>query len=252
MIPHLAITPPDVPPRQFELQAEGGELKLKEDGYHILVTQSPSEDTWEFRLSSARSSTENRLKILLWEHDVPTASKASLSERYANLLPRDSIAAKVNYSDAAGNVFELRRLTDFTWAQLADLLNVDRRTLNNWVKGATIRDQNRLHIAKTLEVLRLADCGSSKLNGTALHEKRMPRDPSPYVSIRAGNYDVARENLSPGLASSKKWRVVLDTSSWIGEYQPFATHDAADGTELVEALPDAPEPGYRKRTIKRG
>ena len=252
MIPYVAVDPPHVPPIQFENQAEGRAIEFKEGGYHIVITKSHSDGAWDFALSSVQSGIGDRLGILLWEDDFPTASRASLLERFSSLLPRRNIAANVDYADASGNVFELRRLTGFTWARLADLLNVDRRTLNNWVKGASIRDRNRRHIARTLEVLRLADRGSSKVNSSALQERTKPQDPSPFESIRAGNYEVARGNLSLGLASSEKWRVVLETSSWTGEYQSFAIHEAADGTELMEALPYVSEPGYRKRKIKRG
>jgi len=255
MIPHVAISPPNfppVPPKRFELEAEEQVLEAREDGSSFFVTYHYAGRSWENAFSSGRSSDMDRLRILIWELDAPTASKAGLSERYANLLRDDSFIANVNQSDSVGNVFELRRLTGFTWARLADLLNVDRRTLNNWIKGAGIRDLNRSHIAKSLEVLRSGDCGSSRMNAKALDEVRMPGEPSAYEAVKAGKYTVAMESLAPALATSERREVILNSSSWIGEFQPFAMHEAAEGSGLVEALPDIPEPTYSKRPIKRG
>ena len=190
---------------------------------------------------------------LLWqEPPTHTASWINLIELYIDRLHAEERAASVNIDDAPENLFELRRLTGFTWTHLANLLNVDRRTLNNWVKGAKIREQNRLHIAKTLKVLRFADRGSAELNSTALNRQRVWSKLSPFEAIRTGDYEIAKQWLSHGLSRFNRWQATIDTTPQIGEFQPMAMHADADGTETIEPLPDEPEPVSRKRQIRHG
>ncbi|MCY3768632.1 MAG: hypothetical protein OXG56_04595 [Gammaproteobacteria bacterium] len=176
-----------------------------------------------------------------------TVSSVIFSESFADLFRAEKRAASVNTADAPENLFELRRLTGFTWTRLAILLNVTRRTLNNWVKGAKIRNTNHEHIAKTLEVLRFADRGSAELNATVLDEQSTAYEPTPFEAIRTQDYDAAKRYLSHGVSRPHGYGV----ASWTGEFQPMFFHADADGTEAMEPLPDEPTPISRKRKIKR-
>ena len=163
-------------------------------------------------------------------------------------------AASVQETNAAENLFELRRLTGFTWQHLADLLKVDRRTLHNWVKGGRIRKANQQHIAETLSVLLYADRGSAEENAAAINEPFLMGE-TPFQAIQAGQYLVARRFLSHG--QSRSWparsaRSASGRASWMGEFQPLLMHEDADGSETIGALPDEPRPAPRKRRIKRG
>ena len=190
---------------------------------------------------------------LLWqEPPTHTASWISLIERYIDILYAEERAASVNIDDASENLFELRRLTGFTWTDLASLLNVDRRTLHNWVRGAKIREQNRLHIAKTLKVLRFADRGSAELNSAALNKQDVRNKLSPFEAIRTSDYELAKQWLSHGLSRPNRWQATTDSTLQIGEFQPMLIHADADGTEMIEPLPDEPEPVSRKRQIRHG
>lgn len=180
------------------------------------------------------------------ESPTSTTSWTSLIELISDLLRAERRAASVNISDAPENLFELRRLTGFTWIRLADLLGVDRRTLNNWVKGAKIRQLNREHIAKTLEVLRFADRGSVEYNAEALDKRH--DGSSPFKAIQTKNYEIAKHYLSYGLSRPYGWHASTDSTSWLGEFQPMVLHA---GTEMVEPFPDEPALVSRKRSIKR-
>ena len=168
------------------------------------------------------------------------------------LLQARQRAASVNITNASENLFELRRLTGFTWTRLARLLNVDRCTLNNWVKGAKIREKNCEHIGKALEVLRFANQGTSELNAAALDEHCAPHDVSPFESLRLKNYETAKQYLSHGLSWPHVQYAAKDAASWPGEFRPIAMHPDADGTEKIKPLPDEAALAYRKRGIKRG
>ena len=187
---------------------------------------------------------------LLWQVPTHTASWISRIERCIDILHAQERTASVNIYDAPENLFELRRLTGFTWTHLASLLNVDRRTLNNWVKGAKIREQNRLHIAEALKVLRFADRGSAELNFAGLNKQDARHKLSPFEAIQAGYYELAKQWLSHGLSRPNRWQVTTDTTPQIGEFQPIVIHADADGTEIIEPLTDEPEPVSRKRQIR--
>ncbi len=193
-----------------------------------------------------------RISMLPQEPSTRTASRIDWVEYYSDIFYTMERAASVNIDDAPENLFELRRLTGFTWAHLASLLNVDRRTLNNWVKGAKIREQNRLHIAETLKVLRFVDRGSAELNSAALNKHDVRIKLSPFEAIRIGNYELAKQWLSHGLSRPNNWQVMTDTTHQIGEFQPMVMHADADGTEMIESLPDEAEPVSRKRQIRHG
>ncbi len=181
-----------------------------------------------------------------------TASWIGVPEYFIDRLHAEERAISVNIDDVSENLFELRRLTGFTWTHLANLLNVDRRTLNNWAKGAKLREQNCLHIAKTLKVLRYADRGSAELNSSALNEPHAWNEPNPFEAIRTGDYETAKQWLSHGLSRPDSWQAATDSTPLLGEFQSMVMHAGADGTELIDPLPDEPEPVSRKRQIRHG
>ncbi len=202
--------------------------------------------------SSSYPGTLETLPIRFWlESHLSTTSWLSVSDEFAGWIQAERRAALVKISTASENLFELRRLTGFAWNQLARLLNVDRRTLNNWVKGAKIREKNKEHIAKTLQVLRYADRGSAVLNAAALCELPGPNQPSPLEEIQRGNYENAKRCLSYGIQRPDYWDVTRKLTLGSGGLQPLLMHGSADGKERIAPLPDEPAPASRKRTIRR-
>ena len=178
-------------------------------------------------------------------------SRPSSIWRNANLSRAEERTTSVNIADASENLFEIRRLTGFSWPQLANLLDVTRYTLNKWVKGAEIKGKNRKHVAETLKVLRYADKGSAESNAEELN-KQNESQKSPIELIRLKDYEVAKQLLSYGPSRPQRRLTDTDTATWIGEFQPLLIHPNADGTEKVETLHHVPEPVSRKRTITRG
>lgn len=160
-------------------------------------------------------------------------------------------ANAVNREKATENVFEIRRLTGFTRQQLAEILNVDRRTIHNWMQRGTIKRTDREHIAETLAVLRFADRGLSEENAKAMTERSQEFGMTPLEAIKEHQYSVARQCLSPGPGRPQLVRKASDPASWIGEFQPLLMHEGADGSESSEPLPEAPRPASRRRKIIR-
>lgn len=242
---------PSMPPMHFEHRVDFSEQSSWDDAPRAPVASAVE----SVLLGWSKSSSHPIREISYPVESTPTARTASeidFLEILAKLLQAEQRASSVNFANASENLFEIRRLTGFTWARLSSLLNVDRRTLNNWAKGAKIRKKNREHIGRALEVLRFSDRGSSELNAAALDKYGTPYELSPFEAISQKNYEAAKQYLSYGLSRPHNQYVATDTASWIGEFQQITMHSDADGTEKIEPLPDEPMPAYRKRKIKRG
>ena len=75
-----------------------------------------------------------------------------------------SIGATANVGTA---IAELRRLTGFTWEQLARLLKVSRRSVHFWASGKVMSFGNEEHLQRILAVARKLDRGSVSANRAA-------------------------------------------------------------------------------------
>ena len=250
MIDDAVVEFPVEPPTCFERKADFRNPDPWQADSKIPGSVLIGNSLWNSISSSSCLGGLKNLPLSLLESRTSTASRINLIEN--DRLHAEERAASVSVENASENLFELRRLTGFTWTHLANLLNVDRRTLNNWARGMKIRAQNRGHIAKTLEVLRFADRGSVELNSAALNEQHVQHELSPFEAIRAGNYEIAKQRLSHGPSRPDRWQAVTDAKSWFSEFQPIVMHADADGTETIEPLPDEPEPVSRKRPIRHG
>ena len=62
---------------------------------------------------------------------------------------------------ARDGIFELRRLTGFTWDELALLLSVTRRSLHLWANGGPINTPNEKRVRDLLVTMRKLDRGNA-------------------------------------------------------------------------------------------
>jgi len=69
-------------------------------------------------------------------------------------------------------IMELRRLAGLTWEQLADLLDVARRSLHFWASGKPVNAANEERLRRVLAAVRQADRGSAALNRMLLLQDR--------------------------------------------------------------------------------
>ena len=185
-------------------------------------------------------------------YPAPTKSRPTFISHSDNWIHAEIHTTSVSIEDASENLFEIRRLTGFSWDKLASLLNVDNHILNDWVMGAKIQDRYREHIAKTLEVLRFGNRKYTESNEAGLKEQGEQHDLGIFKAVRARDYEKAKQYLYFGFYQPHSKEATTDTTSWIGEYQPMLMHPDADGTEKIEALPDEPTPEAIKRPIRRG
>lgn len=120
--------------------------------------------------------------------------------RLQRAVEQTTAGAAVAVAEPAGAaVGELRRLSGFTWEQLARLFNVSRRSLHFWASGKPMAPGNEEHLQRLLAVVRKIDRGSASANRAVLLGVR--EDGSlPLDLLAAGDYDRALALLGPGEA----------------------------------------------------
>ena len=120
--------------------------------------------------------------------------------RWQRPVEQTTAGAAVAVAEPAGApIGELRRLSGFTWEQLARLFNVSRRSLHFWASGKPMTPANEEHLQRLLAVVRKIDRGSASANRAVL--LGVPEDGSlPFDLLAAGDYDRVLSLLGPGEA----------------------------------------------------
>lgn len=122
-----------------------------------------------------------------------TSTESALPPSMVSRSPRPAqqttSGMSVMLADRAGAaIAELRRLSGFTWDQLARLFNVSRRSLHFWASGKAMTPANEEHLQRLLAVLRKIDRGSAAANRAALFAVR-DGAVIPFDLLAAGHYD---------------------------------------------------------------
>lgn len=115
-------------------------------------------------------------------------------------VERTTAGASTVLVDRAGAaIAELRRLSGFTWDQLARLFDVSRRSLHFWASGKAMTPSNEEHLQRLLAVVRRIDRGSASTTRAALLAVREDGT-MPFDLLAAGNYERVLGLLGPGEA----------------------------------------------------
>ena len=138
-------------------------VRRESDPFLLLLLQ------YNLPSSAHPPASTDYVRLALMREDA-TSSRMTFVDIPSDLLEEARAFSGVNLAKANENVFEIRRLTGLGWGQLAGMLDVDRRTVHNWVKGFDVRPRNRERIADTLTVLRRIDRGSTQENLVLLQE----------------------------------------------------------------------------------
>lgn len=180
------------------------------------------------------------------EKDQPSGHlDTELSDLLALVKPKTENCL-IGQNDPDRKIFKLKHLTGFDWDELANLLNVGKKIIVDWMQGDAVPDENRKHIENTLKVIKIIDRGTSEVNLAEL--KRDIKGLSPIDEIKKGNYIVAIELIGFGTG-----RTEIDKSErgWIGDYRPMLEHKEADGTEEPPMQLTEPKLATRRRTVQR-
>jgi DNA-binding transcriptional regulator YiaG len=132
---------------------------------------------------------------------VGTSAHSSPTEAAIQALrPQEQTTSGVSIelrNSAPSSIAELRRLTGFTWEQLARLFNVSRRSVHFWASGNKMTSANEEHLERVLAVLRVADRGSASANRTLLLAPQSD-GVMPFEELANGRYDAVASLLGRG------------------------------------------------------
>jgi transcriptional regulator with XRE-family HTH domain len=122
-----------------------------------------------------------------------TSSSQGLPTEMVLRSPRSAeqttAGASIVVADRAGAaIAELRRLSGFTWDQLARLFTVSRRSLHFWASGKAMTPANEEHLQRLLAVLRKINRGSASANRAALLAVR-ENGTIPFDLLATAQYD---------------------------------------------------------------
>jgi DNA-binding transcriptional regulator YiaG len=134
---------------------------------------------------------------------------------------------------AGAAIGELRRLSGFTWDQLARIFNVSRRSLHFWASGKPMAPSNEEHLQRLLSVVRKIDRGSASANRAALLGVREDGN-LPFDLLAAGDYERVLSLLGHGATR----RAAPPTLS----KEARAARAPRPPEELVDALQDRIHP----------
>ncbi len=137
-------------------------VKLREFTTDISATESPGDPSLWRGLLFGMSQTTN---TIVWQDDDSIRRVLAALTSIIDMQPAPSL---VNEEAAKANLFEIRRLTGFSWDEIGSMVGVDRRTLHNWSQGGLVRETNRRRLAELLRVLRFMDRGTAEANRIAL------------------------------------------------------------------------------------
>lgn len=179
-----------------------------------------------------------------------TTSSDQTKSQFSNMWQASARASAVQSVNASANLYELKRLTDYNWEEIADLLAVDRRSVHNWIKGAPVRDKNKMRIRDVLAALRYIDRGDATANRELLTQQ-LSNQKSGIENIRDGEFWRIDAELQPG-PSRPQYRYKTDRSETESGFgKSILMHDSADGSEIAEPAAMEPPATSRKRKLKR-
>ncbi len=136
----------------------------------------------------------------------------------------------VSAERAGAPIAELRRLSGFTWDQLARLFNVSRRSLHFWASGKPMTAGNEEHLQRLLAVVRRIDRGSASANRAALLTVLEEDGTIPFDLLAAEQYARVIAVLGPG--ESRRAQVPQLSAN------ALAVRSSRPPEELVGALQD--------------
>jgi DNA-binding transcriptional regulator YiaG len=95
---------------------------------------------------------------------IPAPGEAQATDLYVLEHSTTAGASVFTQSSAGAEIGELRRLTGFTWDQLAHLFGLSRRSLHFWASGKPMASSNEEHLHRLLATVRKLDRGSASEN----------------------------------------------------------------------------------------
>lgn len=126
-----------------------------------------------------------------------TTSGVDLQPISSQVLPSIS---QVQSTQQAIN--ELRKLSGLTWDQLAQLFDVQRRSIHFWASGKPLSSKNEEKLNRILDTLRYISLGSASINRSLLM-KIHSNGVSSLDLLATGEYNKVKDFIGAGNTSEK-------------------------------------------------
>lgn len=200
--------------------------------------------------STSVSGSVDRLAFAPSEAEVSTSGeRVSMvaAEKALGIEARaQSRADEVNAESAFENLSELKRLTGWSWDELASALGRDRRSIHNWLAGKVVRPNNKLAISSLLRVIRYVDRGNAEQN-RSLFGSIFDGEENHFQLLRDGKFDEVKVRAGPGVGRSPSIsRELFGSADLVGSTQgPRPVKSSAEMDPIVLARD-------RKGLVKRG
>tara|TARA_R110000868_G_scaffold68551_2_gene202611 strand:+ start:1315 stop:1848 length:534 start_codon:yes stop_codon:yes gene_type:complete len=150
-------------------------------------------------------------------------------------------------------IAEMRLLTGYSWGQIALLLGVDRRTVQNWMNRERIREANLSRVHGTAMFLRFIDRGLAERNVRAL-QKADERDVSAFKYASMGNHGKAADLAGEGEGWVKRINFMREGAPEQivdAQFAGMTIHPGSDGSEMIEEILDRPAPKMTPRKTRK-
>lgn len=147
--------------------------------------------------------------------------------------------------DTGSAILELRRLTGFTWDQLARLFKVGRRSLHFWASGKPLNAANEEKLYRTLAVVRAIDRGSASKNRSLLLRERKGQIPLDLLADSRFDEVVGLVGKGPGREQPDRLPLSPEASAIRTPLSPEVLVDARQDTAHREL-----GTGRAARTVK--
>ncbi len=151
--------------------------------------------------------------------------------------------------DVPAQIAEIRRLTGYSWEQLAGLVGCTRQAAHRWMNGEPIADGNRERLARLHAALRFVDRGTSDENRAVLG---MSADGLTVSDLlRQRRFDEAKAVAGPGPGRQDTgWdrpaaRQQHPDDHW---YSQVVLSDEAGDNETIRAKPQ----GMKRLKLRKG
>jgi transcriptional regulator with XRE-family HTH domain len=169
----------------------------------------------------------------------PTASNLPtfwLPERTSPNYSQQPIPVAKTAGTIGATILEVRRLSGLTWEELAQILEVSRRTLHHWANGKPQSAQHEQRLQRLLGVLHHIDRGEAALNRSLLMTAH-PAGGLMLDLLRNNQFQEVKSYLGEGQAERRQQRGSLPK-----EAQELRRPPAV--IDLMESLADRlPETG---------
>jgi DNA-binding transcriptional regulator YiaG len=160
----------------------------------------------------------------------PGPDPASISLRQPLRIEQTNAGVSLPDESSGAAIAELRRVSGFTWDQLARLFGVTRRSLHFWASGKAMTVENQERLQHLLATVRQVDRGSATANRDVLMAVRQDGT-VPFDLLTDGQYTRVISVLGQGSGRPAIKPPALSAAARAAR-RPRPPH------ELVNAAPD--------------